>query len=271
MEMLHDSEYQLRCMISLPIAGVIYFACAVTASSLFPRKVGTKGARPPEFSWVRWDSDVNWTLLGLIAGTPMIQLFHHASDKYGAASGMLMYKNPLEHGIVWAVVQIPIYLLLWDFVFYVLHRWILHMPLFYHFCHSGHHAYRPPTAWSGIAVGPTDVIFEGILPYVIPIFIGALGGLAFHEYTVNAVNAILTLHACFLHSACHREYKELNGWLGWLMISPIGHNMHHQYGLRNACNFAPIFKIWDRALGTLNDKEPFWWDSDRRAAKMTPA
>ena len=41
------------------------------------------------------------------------------------------------------------------------------------------------------------------------------------------------------------------------MISPIGHNMHHQYGLNNACNFAPIAKIWDRLLGTLNEKEPF--------------
>ena len=50
------------------------------------------------------------------------------------------------------------------------------------------------------------------------------------------------------------------------MISPIGHNMHHQYGEKNACNFAPIFKIWDRAFGTLNSAEPFWWESDRKAA-----
>ncbi len=51
-----------------------------------------------------------------------------------------------------------------------------------------------------------------------------------------------------------------------LMISPVGHNMHHQFGEHNACNFAAIFKIWDRALGTLNEKEPFWWKTDRDAA-----
>ena len=55
------------------------------------------------------------------------------------------------------------------------------------------------------------------------------------------------------------------------MISPIGHNMHHQYGEKNACNFAPIFKIWDRALGTLNSAEPFWWESDRKAVEARAA
>merc|ERR1719498_1875695 len=74
-------------------------------------------------------------------------------------------------------------------------------------------------------------------------------------------------HACMLHSSCKSKYDNINGFMGWLMISPIGHNMHHQYGLKNACNFAPIFKIWDRLLGTLNETEPMWWPSDREAAK----
>ena len=103
----------------------------------------------------------------------------------------------------------------------------------------------------------------GILPYTIPLFLG----IPFHEYTVNAVNALLTLHACILHSSCHWEYGNLSGVLGFIMISPIGHNMHHQYGVHNACNFAPIFKHWDRILGTLNDSEPFWWKKDRAFKK----
>ena len=41
--------------------------------------------------------------------------------------------------------------------------------------------------------------------------------------------------------------------------------MHHQYGVRNACNFAPIFKWCDRLGGTLNEKDPFWWPSDKAA------
>jgi len=171
------------------------------------------------------------------------------------------------------VLQVPVYLLLWDLTFYVLHRWLLHHPLLYQHLHAKHHAFRPPTAWSGIAVDPLDVVFEGILPYTVPLFVGRCAGLPFHEYTVNAVNALLTLHALVLHSACHRRYDELSPFLGWLMISPIGHNMHHQYGERNACNFAPIFQIWDRLGGTLNEAEPFWWKSDReaKAAKAAKA
>ena len=262
-----DREYLVRCAISLPIAVVIYLGCGYAASTLFPRAVRVRGARPPVWSLTRWDADVNTALLGLISGTPMIQLFHHAADKYGPAMNVNLYKSPLQHGILWAFAQIPVYLLLWDFVFYVLHRWFLHSAFFYKMFHAGHHTFRPPCGWSGIAVGPLDVIFEGILPYTVPLFCG----LPFHEYTVNGVNALLTLHACVLHSSCHREYGELSGVLGWLMISPIGHNKHHEYGVKNACNFAPIFKIWDRVFGTLNDTEPFWWKADRRKAQTTAA
>ncbi|GMH90832.1 hypothetical protein TrVE_jg1301 [Triparma verrucosa] len=258
--MLNDEEYHLRCMISFPIAILIYLSSAATAATMFPRKVAVRGSRPPIASFHNWSADINVSLLGLLSGTPMIQLFHVCNDKYGDASGMRLYKDPFQYGLIWAVAQIPIYLLMWDLTFYILHRWVLHHPLFYKLLHSGHHAFRPPTGWSGIAVGPLDVIFEGILPYTIPLFFG----IPFHEYTVNAVNALLTFHACVLHSSCHAEYGNLSGFLGWLMISPIGHNMHHQYGLKNACNFAPIFKIWDRWLGTLNETEPFWWKTDRK-------
>jgi sterol desaturase/sphingolipid hydroxylase (fatty acid hydroxylase superfamily) len=267
LDILQDHDFHFRCAISLPIAALIYLSCGLFANTMFPRVVVERGARPPIYSWWRLDGDMNWSLVGLVAGTPMIQIFHHASDRFGAASGMLLYKDPLQYGAAWALLQIPVYLFLWDFFFYVLHRWVLHHHALYKFVHSGHHAFRPPTAWAGIAVGPVDVVFEGILPYVLPLFCR----LPFHEYSVNAVNAVLTLHALVLHSACHRDYAELSGVLGWLMISPVGHNMHHQYGEVNACNFAPIFKIWDRALGTLNDGEPFWWESDRKAAAKAKA
>ena len=267
LDLLHDEEYRFRCVMSLPIACLVYLACASAANALFPRTVIERGARPPVYSWWRFDTDINWSLVGVLAGTPMIQLFHRGCDKYGTASGMRLYKDPLEHGLAWAILQLPIYLILWDLTFYLIHRFVLHGKWTYRYLHSSHHAYRPPTAWSGIAVGPLDVAFEGILPYTLPLFCG----LPFHEGTVYAVNALLTFHACVLHSSCHRDYAELHPLLGWLLISPIGHNMHHNYGERNACNFAPIFKIFDRAFGTLNQGEPFWWESDRKAAKLKAA
>lgn len=100
---------------------------------------------------------------------------------------------------------------------------------------------------------------------MVPLFCG----LPFHEYTVNAVNALLTLHALVLHSSCHREYGEVSALLGWLMLSPKSHNMHHNFGEKNACNFSGIFKLYDRIGGTLNEGEPFWWKTDREAI-ITP-
>ena len=84
---------------------------------------------------------------------------------------------------------------------------------------------------------------------------------------MNAVNALLTLHALVLHSSCHAEYGNLSSFLGWLMISPREHNMHHNFGERNACNFAGIFKIFDRIGLTLNDGEPFWWAAEQAKAQ----
>ena len=52
------------------------------------------------------------------------------------------------------------------------------------------------------------------------------------------------------------------------MISPIGHNLHHQFGEKHACNFAPFFKIFDRLGGTLNAREPFWWAADVKAREL---
>ena len=80
-EMIRDREFHIRCAISFPIACVIYFACGAIASYSFPRVVKSKGVRPPVWSFLRWDADINVSLLGLFSGTPMIQLFHHASDK----------------------------------------------------------------------------------------------------------------------------------------------------------------------------------------------
>lgn len=162
LEMVGEWEYRRRCLISLPVACMIYLGLAYPAHLMFPRVVAGRGARPPVFCWWRLDGDVNWSLVGVLAGTPYIQLFHYASEKFGSASGMRLYKDPLEHGLGWALLQIPIYLLMWDLAFYLIHRFVLHAPKLYPWLHSGHHTFRPPTAWSGIAVGPIDVIFEGI-------------------------------------------------------------------------------------------------------------
>ena len=71
--MLRDHEYHVQCAISMPVAILIYLLFAVFASTMWPREVVAKGTRPPTHGW-RLDGDMNWTFVGLIAGTPMIQV-----------------------------------------------------------------------------------------------------------------------------------------------------------------------------------------------------
>lgn len=177
---------------------------------------------------------------------------------------MQLYHGIFDHGYVWAVISVPLYLFLWDTVFYILHRWILHQEQVYAVSHSLHHAFRPPTAWSGIAIDPFENFMSGLLPYLVPLFLG----IPFHENSIYAVNALLMLHAELLHSACHLRYP---GILGHILISPVHHNYHHSGGMHQATNFAPIFKFWDVVLGTSSDAEPFWWKTDDQEKASRPA
>ena len=80
--MLKDEEYHVRCLISFPIAIMIYLASAATAATLYPRKIAVRGSRPPIASFYNGSADINVSLLGMLSGTPMIQLFHVCNDKY---------------------------------------------------------------------------------------------------------------------------------------------------------------------------------------------
>jgi hypothetical protein len=131
--------------------------------------------------------------------------------------------------------------------------------------HANHHAFRPPTAWSGIAIDPVENVLTGMMPLHIPLFF-----LPFHLHTVFAINIVLLGWATFLHSGCG-----LAG--GWLFIGPQDHNVHHARGLENR-NFSAIFSGWDWLFGTL-DREgwtrdafiPYWTAEDRAKAAAAAA
>ena len=92
------------------------------------------------------------------------------SEKYHISK---MYTDISSHGWLYWALSLPLYVLLWDLVFYVTHL-VLHMPLVYRKSHFRHHACRPPVPWSGIAVDPIETILSGMMPYIIPLFITAV-------------------------------------------------------------------------------------------------
>jgi sterol desaturase/sphingolipid hydroxylase (fatty acid hydroxylase superfamily) len=236
------SEFLLRCLISGSIACALYFVFAWLMTRRYDRKVARNVAR----------HDIKLGMISLLFGSPVLQGFSVMQEKWGISR---VYTGFADKGWIWWAVSIPVYLLLWDAVFYLTHL-ILHHPFVFRISHFRHHKCRPPVPWSGIAIDPIETIFSGILPYIVPLFI-----LPFHVYTVYALNILLMGWATLVHSAYD--------WSGSsVFMTPKDHNLHHHFGLKNA-NFAAVFTFWDRLFGTLNRTDrPPWWGVDGWVPKV---
>jgi sterol desaturase/sphingolipid hydroxylase (fatty acid hydroxylase superfamily) len=241
-----------------------------------------KGRAPVERPFgAHWSSDFWLAMISLAFGTPVIAGFAVAHEKWCLTS---IYTDIRVHpwaehgwtgGWAWAywAASIPAYMLIWDLWFYVLHL-VLHTEPVYSWSHANHHAFKPPVAWSGIAIDPVEQFFSGIFPYTLPLFTpilfkGAWTMIPFHIYTVYAINVMLVAWALFLHSS--------STWEGnWLMMGPVFHNTHHAGGIRNG-NYGAIFKVYDRLFGTLRlhpDGAPVkapWAEEEDRARAPRPS
>jgi Delta7-sterol 5-desaturase len=226
-------EFLVRGVISGSVALVIYFIAAGIVARVFPREVARDVTR----------HDIKWGVVSLLVGSPILQGYALAQERWGIS---LLYTDIGEYGWIWWVLSMPIYVMLWDLVFYLTHR-VLHWPKVYRGSHFRHHSCRPPVAWSGIAIDPLETLLSGIAPYVIPLFI-----LPFHIWTVYALNMGLLIWATCLHSSMPFAGNAV-------ILGPKDHNLHHTFGLKN-CNYAAVFTFWDRLGGTLDRvKSPPWW------------
>jgi sterol desaturase/sphingolipid hydroxylase (fatty acid hydroxylase superfamily) len=134
--------------------------------------------------------------------------------------------------------QIMIGLIMYDFMFFVIHR-TLHMKSFY-WIHKMHHEYNNPVIWSDAHTSLLEVIFVAIIPnIIIGIFI------QMHIYT----QLMFTIVSISLGISQHSNYD--------LPYSPFylipfcdtykGHILHHNY---TSCNYAPYWSFWDRILNS---------------------
>ena len=88
------------------------------------------------------------------------------------------------------VITSTISLFLWiDLWAYFSHR-ILHIPFLYLWCHKVHHAYRQPTAFSGLGLHPVDMIF-------------VQGGVFLGMHLSFSSSFFLSLHSFFNFSLSH--------------------------------------------------------------------
>lgn len=230
------AQFLLRSAISGTFAMILY----IIAGSIFAKFFGRNVSR----SVLRRDFKLG--LISLASGSPMLQLFAMLSEKYHFGR---MYMNISDHGWLYWLISLPLYVLCWDAVFYLTHL-VLHWPWVYRNSHFRHHSCRPPVPWSGIAIDPLETILSGIMPYTIPLFF-----FPFHIYTVYALNIALMFWATMVHSALPWTQSAI-----WM--TPKDHNLHHAFGLKNY-NFAAVFTFWDRLGNTLNRRQdPPWWGKE---------
>ena len=203
-----------------------------------------------------WSSDFALAVISLAVGSPIsagMGIAHTQWCVMGTYLGGAHLEPWLAHpwglappaALAYWLASIPAYMLIWDFHFYWLHL-CLHMEPVYSWSHANHHAFKPPVAWSGIAIDPVEQLFSGIGPYLLPMLLPVpfVGYLPFHLPTVYVINICLVAWAAFLHSSSPNAGS-------WLFMGPIYHNRHHATGRLRSGNYGAIFKVYDRLFGTL--------------------
>lgn len=82
-------------------------------------------------------ADIVLAVITLIFGTPIIQAVSTVREKWGPSTGVLVYAQLDEYdlqsytgvadgGWLWLALSVPVYLVMFDFVFYFLHL-VLHV------------------------------------------------------------------------------------------------------------------------------------------------
>jgi lathosterol oxidase len=215
------------------IAGFFYWALWVRPGNLLHARPLTS-IRPP-LRLVR--HEIFWsavsTLVYAFAGALMIAIWR--------AGYTQIYTAVSEHGWLYLLASLPVYLFLHDAWFYWTHR-AMHNRYLFPVMHKVHHESRQPTPWAGFSFHPTEAIvgavFIPVLICFLPIHIGVLIFLLVLMSVVGVTN--------------HAGYEILPaGWLrgrlGEHWVSATHHNLHHQ---NYRSNFALYFRFWDRLMDT---------------------
>jgi len=126
-----------------------------------------------------------------------------------------IYTDVAEHGYPYLLASTVAYFLLIDGWAYAGHRF-LHIPVVYRAVHKWHHAYRQPTAFSGLALHPVDmlVIQGGVYAgfYLFPMHVACIAMNLLYVHYFNVVD----------HSGVYSE-----SWLPW-QPSSLYHDDHHK-------------------------------------------
>ncbi len=155
-----------------------------------------------------------------------------------------------------AIVSLLIYLVVFDFVGYWVHRGQHQIEGWWRL-HSLHHAQRQMTMWSD----NRNHLLDDVLVDISVVLVAQLIGVAPGQFI--AIVAITQLSESFQHA-------NLKLWFGRvgerLWVSPRFHRLHHSIGLGHESagqntlggnNFGVLFPWWDMVFGTANFEQRY--------------
>lgn len=158
--------------------------------------------------------------------------------------GVLRVRTGID---AWAVIDLPMLLLVMDAGMYLLHR-VAHIPWVYPWLHSPHHEYVRPRPLTLFILNPLENVAFGTL------ILAVLSAYPFHLLAVgiflgfNIVSGIVG----------HLGVEPLPDW--WartpLLRCVTGGSFHARHHQDTTANFGFYTLIWDRLCGTL--RKDYW-------------
>ena len=152
-----------------------------------------------------------------------------------------VYTDIYEYPLWYIPVSIVVYLLIHDFYYYWLHKWMHVSPLLRKY-HMAHHQSVRTTAFTSFSFHPVESVLQAIiLPAIIMVLPMSL-------IAVLITLLLMTLSAIINHAGL--EVYPLGKRVGFIRKNFIGatHHDHHHRNLKK--NFGLYFTFWDRWMKT---------------------
>ena len=215
--------------------------------------------RPLEALWPaeRWADrretrvDVIYTLLQRLGLVPLalFLLLTPVFDELAALTRAAGF-TPFNLDALWpGVTDVPVvtfvlYLIVFDFVDYWLHRG-QHRFQWWWELHAVHHSQRQMSFWADDRNHLLDDLIIDATKASVALAIGV----------EPAQFVLLIIATRMLQSLQHANIRTALGPLGRVVVSPLFHRRHHAIGFghegrHRGCNFAVLFPVWDLLFGT---------------------
>ncbi|HQR22124.1 MAG TPA: sterol desaturase family protein [Burkholderiaceae bacterium] len=195
--------------------------------------------------------DVIYTLLQRLGVVPLA-LFLLLTPVFDTLAELLRAAGfaPFNLDALWpgvtdiALVTFLIYLVVFDFVDYWLHRG-QHRFRWWWELHAVHHSQRQMSFWTDDRNHLLDDLIMDASKAAVALAIGI----------TPAQFVLLIVATRMMQSLQHANLRTALGPLGRVIVSPLFHRRHHAIGYghegaHRGCNFAVLFPVWDVLFGT---------------------